>query len=138
MSTTIRPEPSPKNRYWIDKHRYYELKHFCMQYPLWKKQLMQLSALNSISIVETGDKSNSIARPTEDLAEKIAALTLKIDMVNKAAKDTDKIYGVYIFRAVVDGYSYEAIKMRYDLDCSKDKYYDLYRRFFWLLDKARL
>lgn len=28
MSTTIRPELSEKNQYWIDKHRYYELKHF--------------------------------------------------------------------------------------------------------------
>ena len=37
MGTTIRPEISKKNRYWIDKHRYYELKHFCLQYPTWKK-----------------------------------------------------------------------------------------------------
>lgn len=32
MSTTIRPEVSEKNQYWIEKHRYYELKHFCLQY----------------------------------------------------------------------------------------------------------
>lgn len=37
MGTTIRPEISKKNRYWIDKHRYYELKYFCLQYPTWKK-----------------------------------------------------------------------------------------------------
>ena len=30
MSTTIRPELSEKNQYWIDKHRYYELKHLCI------------------------------------------------------------------------------------------------------------
>lgn len=34
MSTLIRPEVSEKNKYWIDKHRHYELKHFCLQYPL--------------------------------------------------------------------------------------------------------
>lgn len=28
MGTTIRPELSEKNPYWIEKHRYYELKHF--------------------------------------------------------------------------------------------------------------
>ena len=27
MATTIRPELSEKNPYWIEKHRYYELKH---------------------------------------------------------------------------------------------------------------
>lgn len=37
MSTTIRPEVSEKNQYWIEKHRYYELKHFCLQYPIWRK-----------------------------------------------------------------------------------------------------
>ena len=35
MSTQIRPEISQKNPYWIPKHRYYELKHFVMQYPAW-------------------------------------------------------------------------------------------------------
>ena len=37
MATTIRPELSEKNPYWIEKHRYYELKHFCLQYPIWRK-----------------------------------------------------------------------------------------------------
>ena len=37
MGTVIRPDISRKNKYWIDKHRHYELKHFCLQYPEWKK-----------------------------------------------------------------------------------------------------
>ena len=37
MATVIRAEISEKNKYWIDKHRHYELKHFCLQYPSWKK-----------------------------------------------------------------------------------------------------
>lgn len=37
MGTIIRPELSEKNKYWLEKHRYYELKHFCLQYPLWKQ-----------------------------------------------------------------------------------------------------
>lgn len=34
MGTTLRAELSEKNPYWIEKHRYYELKHFCLQYPI--------------------------------------------------------------------------------------------------------
>lgn len=34
MGTTIRPELSEKNPYWIERHRYYELKHFCLQYSI--------------------------------------------------------------------------------------------------------
>lgn len=36
MATRIRPELAENNKYWISKHRYYELKHYCLQYPLWK------------------------------------------------------------------------------------------------------
>lgn len=42
MSTSIRPELSPKNCYWIEKHRYYELKHFCLQYPTWRRKYNSL------------------------------------------------------------------------------------------------
>ena len=38
MATVLRPELSKKNKYYIDKHRHYELKHFCLQYPDWKKE----------------------------------------------------------------------------------------------------
>ena len=38
MATVIRAELSKNNKYWISKHRYYELKHFCLQYPEWQKE----------------------------------------------------------------------------------------------------
>ena len=34
----VKPELSKRNPYKLDKHRYYELKHFCLQYPDWKKK----------------------------------------------------------------------------------------------------
>lgn len=36
MSTTIRPEIRNDNEWHISKHRYYELKHFCLQYGEWR------------------------------------------------------------------------------------------------------
>ena len=47
MSTQIRPETSQKNPYWIPKHRYYELKHFVMQYPAW------VAARNGLDFLHT-------------------------------------------------------------------------------------
>ena len=46
MGTEIRPEISDKSKYWIEKHRYYELKHFCLQYPIWKKAHDALDGLS--------------------------------------------------------------------------------------------
>lgn len=37
MSSIMRSELSEKNPYYLPKHRFLELKHFCMQYPEWKK-----------------------------------------------------------------------------------------------------
>ena len=49
MGTTLRAELSEKNPYWIEKHRYYELKHFCLQYPIWKKIYRSLDGFSGHS-----------------------------------------------------------------------------------------
>ena len=54
-----------------------------------------------------------------------------------AAFDVDPGLMEYILRAVVGGYGYESLRTKYDIPCSKDTYYDLYRRFFWLLSHSR-
>jgi hypothetical protein len=41
MGTTIRPELSEKNPYWIERHRYYELKHFLLSISNLEKKHMQ-------------------------------------------------------------------------------------------------
>ena len=58
-------------------------------------------------------------------------------MVEQAAMDADEYLWHYILRAVTEGLSYTYLKSRLDIPCSKDTYYDRYRRFFWLLSEAR-
>lgn len=43
----------------------------------------------------------------------------------------------YILRGVTEGLSYNALKMQYAIPCCREVYYNLYRRFFWLLSKER-
>lgn len=58
-------------------------------------------------------------------------------MIEKAALEADdKLYS-YILKAVTENLSYAYLKTRLDIPCSKDTYYDRYRRFFWLLNKYR-
>jgi hypothetical protein len=68
MSTSIRPEVSDKNEYWIDKHRYYELKHFCLQYPLWKKCYNDLDGIGGHLSYFVCSHSNTPISPTEKCA----------------------------------------------------------------------
>lgn len=138
MGTTIRPEISAKNKYWIDKHRYYELKHFCLQYISWKKAYAGINDLYLKSV--TFDEKISSNVPS-DLTGKYAAAraeySKKIDMIEKAAFESDPDLAKYILKAVTENLSYAYLKSRLDIPCSKDTYYDRYRRFFWLLSNAR-
>ncbi len=60
-----------------------------------------------------------------------------MDMVEQTAIETDGDLCNYILLAVTEGISYDGLKMRFNIPCSKDAYYELYRRFFWLLSQAR-
>ena len=115
MRNDMRPELSQKNPYWIGKHRYYELKHFCLQYPIWKKARLALDGLS---------------RRPADLQVFVSCGQVKGD---PAEPD---LYS-YLLRGVTEGLSYDALKMKYDIPCCRDVYYAAYRRFFWLLSKRR-
>lgn len=70
MGTVIRPEVSAKNKYWLSKHRYYELKHFCLQYPEWKRVYHDLDGLPARSASVTGfTRGGQTPNPTALYAE---------------------------------------------------------------------
>ena len=136
MSTVIRPEVSEKNPYWINKHRYYELKHFCLQYPIWKKSRAMLSGLSKHPAGEH-TFSGEIGDPTAKCAEKRAFYSERMEMIEKAAAETDAELGDYILKGVTQGISYDILRTTENVPCCKEIYYELYRRFFWLLSNAR-
>ena len=138
MGTTIRPELSEKSKYWIERHRYYELKHFCMQYPMWKKAYTALDGFSKRSS-DLSDflKNSNIGDPTAKCAEAKLFYSERIEMIERIALETDKYMSGYILKAVTEGISYDILKAKLNIPCCKDTYYKLYRRFFWLLNDAR-
>ena len=138
MSTNIRPELSPKNCYWIEKHRYYELKHFCLQYPTWRRKYNSLiSYPSSWSKLVPPTKTNVISDPVTMHIDERLFYADRMDMLERVAKETDEKLARYILKAITEGISYDHMRVRMDIPCCKDTYYDLYRRFFWLLSKER-
>lgn len=136
MTTTIRPEVSRNNPNWISRHRYYELKHFCMQYPEWKKELEDISIYPRLSEHEI--RSTDPSDPTVQIAAERERHLGYIDLINDVAKEVDPVLGIYILKGIVYGISYDFLKARLDVPCGKEKYYELYRRFFSILDKKKL
>lgn len=136
MGTVIRPKLSEKNKYWIEKHRHYELKHFCLQYPTWKRIL---AALGDVGISSTvGEiRGSDISDPTQTIAMKRIFYKERIDLIEKTAKEADVVLYPYIIKAVTEGLSYTHLRTKLQIPCGRDMYYDRYRKFFWLLNKSR-
>lgn len=136
MATKIRAVLSEKNKYYIDKHRYYELKHFCLQYAEWKKAYSVLDGYNQHDI-GLGIQMSHISDHTADCGIARTYYSNRIDMIERVARLTDLELSFYILQGVTEEYSYDILKARFNIPCCKDVYYELYRRFFWLLDIER-
>ena len=138
MSTLIRPEISEKNKYYIDKHRYYELKHFCLQYNEWKKAYAACNeSIIFASNIEQKVSSSIRSDLTAKYAIKRAYYSGRIKIVEKAAMESDEYLYPYILKGVTEGLSYTYMKTKLNIPCGRDMYYDRYRKFFWLLSESR-
>lgn len=138
MATVIRPEISEKSKYYIDKHRYYELKHFCLQYNEWKKA--HSSCCEAVIFGSKFERMPSSNMPS-DITAKYAILkahyNTRIELIEDCAKKADEFLYPYILKAVTEGLSYTNLKTKLNIPCGRDMYYDRYRKFFWLLSEMR-
>lgn len=141
-TNNLKPELCFGSKWWIPKDRYYELKHFCHMYPTYKRVQHDVTE-NSIKSSFIVKANNQRKRPyaeaelVEKAADILAACSRRIGMVDAAAEEADKTMSEYIIKGVTENLSYDVLKVRYNIPCSRDTYYDLYRKFFWHLDKIR-
>lgn len=132
-----RAQLSTKNPCSIPKHRYYELKHFCLQYPDWKKALVLLDGWNT----EPRDIPGIIkGRPPESPTERQAIARLyysgQIAIVDRCIEELDPTLAPFILKGVTEGLGFEKLQAQ-GCPCCREMYYEYYRYFFWLLSKER-
>lgn len=136
MSTDIRSEISKKNKYWISKERYLELKHFCLQYPEWKKKVISDLYLRCPA-THGSDIQENKAFKLDDILSFDSIEASNIKLLNRIAFLTSPDFKDYILLAVTENYSCQYLILVKDMPCGKDKFYELYRKFFWLLSKEK-
>lgn len=138
MATTIRPEVSKKSPYYIERERYYELKHFCRQYPIWKEAYNALDSLSQRPTdMELFNKPGQQSDPTARCAEAREFYSKRMEMVEQCAHKTDPQLYQYIMNYATKGDAYSVLKMRDRIPCCRDMFYETVRKFFWLLNKVR-
>ena len=114
------------------------MKYFCLQYPGWRKAYSELVEYGvAVSNISNEFRTTDISDPTAKLAILKMNCMDRIEMVEKAAMDADKYLYKYIIKAVTEGHSYVYLKSKLDIPCSRETYYDRYRKFFWLLSHRR-
>lgn len=133
----LKPELSAKSQYHLPKHRYYELRHFCLQYRDWQKQLKMLNSSQTPEFLERFQRSTELPNPTERIAIMRAALSENVRIIEEAAQEADKELAKWLLLGVTEGRSFENLKTTMDIPCERDMYYARYRKFFWLLSRNR-
>ena len=131
-----KPELSKRNPYYLPRHRYYELKHFCAQYGDWKKALLLLDGWKSGGDLNSSIRGNLPSDPTEQEALLRAYYSQKIKMVEDCIAQVEPAVAPFLKMGVTEGLSYNHLRAR-GCPCGSEMYYDIYRRFFWILHKAR-
>lgn len=122
-----RNEMKPSNPYYLPKHRLLEMRHFCLQYDDWRKEL------RSITYVPEHTEHDPTAN-TAILREK---LTNYINLIESVAKETDSQLWTYILYGATHETTYESLSMLHNMPVGRSKYYDLKHRFYWILAQNR-
>ena len=134
----MRMDMSKKNKYYIDKDRKYELIHFCKQYPKWKSALFDVEGWSVPPVEQTKiNTGNYVPDPVARAAAIKKFYSDRIDMIQKAAYQSDPELCEYIIKGVCWELPYDNLAMMYSIPCSRDTYYDRRAKFLWILDKLR-
>lgn len=109
-----------------------------MQYPLWKAayRLLELEGVRSLDLsgyIPTSETSD----PTAKTAIAKSYFGDRISMIENIAAEADESLAKYLIKGITEGWSYDILKARMNIPCCKDVYYNVYRRFFWLLSRER-
>lgn len=131
----LKPELSSKNRYWIPKHRYYELKHYCLQYPHWLDLYSKLVV--KMELIRSGVQKSEPGRPVEKLAVIRADCKRAMELVEECSREASSDLWSYILMAVTKGIPFTQLQTEYNIPCSQDTYYAAYRKFFYILSQRR-
>lgn len=112
-----------KNEYELSKHRFYELKHFCMQYPEWEMLYLELNGWATEIGKNEGDTTSRDGIRRADLM-------YKMELIRETCHDICGEYEKQVFEYVILG---NKPILRSD---QRDFWY-YYRKFFWELSKRK-
>lgn len=124
------------SEYNISRHRYRELKEFCLQYEEKKAELQQIYTSSTVA-PEVAVKGGLPGTPTEKKAMRASSLKGEIKLIDDSICEAcGEDVGIIEFlkKNVTSGIGFEALGC---VPCSCRSFYQYRRFFFFLLDKRK-
>lgn len=137
-SEKVRSELSKKNKWYISKHRFLELQHYCLQYKDWVSEYKELEAGHYPPGIIFPINGSEPSDNTGFVASRMAEYKKNMELVENTCRLADEELAKYIFMSVTnEGIHYTYLRTKLDMPCGKDMFYDRYRKFFWLLSERK-
>ena len=122
-------------KYALTKEEYLSAKYYALRYNKWLAEYNMLK--DSVGAVVSDGMPhaiNNISNPTERLATRRAELKHKMEIVERAARESDPEIAKYILIvATTPDMTFDMLKAKYDVPCERDMFYDRRRKFFYIL-----
>lgn len=132
-----RPTLSKKNQYYIPREKYYELLYFSRQYNTMKQELSELRLAYPTNLRDIAVLTSDINDPVGKAYARIETLLDKISLIESTALETDAELAKWVRIGVTNDYSYEYMHQMLGMPLGRTKYYELYRKYFYLLARKR-
>ncbi|MDF2685097.1 MAG: hypothetical protein K0S55_278 [Clostridia bacterium] len=116
----------------ISDYAYRELRYFCLQYPEKKKQLKDCYLLSSHGY-RGAPSAGGVSDPTSAMAMKAMKLSESLELIEQTAIAVDSVLYPYIIKNVTTESEYRAL----EVPCGRRQFYELRRKFFYLLALKR-
>lgn len=130
-------EIRPTTKKWtLAKHEFYAVYHYALNYERLIKERAALRATLLKGLAYDGmPHSEMPGDPTGSIASKIAEQSTKIEAIENTARETDPELYEFILYAVTHDVSFEYLRLKMDMPCGRRKWYELRRKYYYLLSK---
>ena len=128
----IRSKFSTNSKYYISKHAFLTVYHYCMMYQEWL-----LEYHNSVGLRSTNSDGGAAGPgdPTAAQAIRLKDIADRIELIRQTAYDAEPLLYPFLLDGVtVKEMTFDTLKAR-GMPCERDMYYDRRRKFYWLMGK---
>lgn len=127
---------SYSGKYKLTKAEYLSAKYYALRYNDWYAEYhLKRDTVGSMAVDGMPHNANG-GNPTEKLALRRTELKKRLEIIEESAKEASPELSRYLLKAVTnEDISYNNLKMFLNIPCGKTLYYDIRRRFYWILSK---